>query len=62
MKTETQSIQARAKERVAQMTPEEKAGLCSGLDCWHTKPVGTRRRALHRDDGRPPRAEENRSA
>jgi len=24
---------------VAQMTLEEKAGLCSGLDFWHTKPV-----------------------
>lgn len=27
------------KELVAQMTLEEKAGLCSGLDFWHTKPV-----------------------
>lgn len=24
---------------VSQMTLEEKAGLCSGLDAWHTKPV-----------------------
>ena len=24
---------------VSQMTLEEKAGLCSGLDFWHTKPV-----------------------
>jgi hypothetical protein len=24
---------------VKQMTLEEKAGLCSGLDIWHTKPV-----------------------
>ena len=24
---------------IAQMTLEEKAGLCSGLDFWHTKPV-----------------------
>lgn len=27
------------KELVSQMTLEEKAGLCSGLDAWHTKPV-----------------------
>lgn len=27
------------KELVAQMTLEEKAGLCSGLDFWHTKSV-----------------------
>lgn len=27
------------KEIVAKMTLEEKAGLCSGLDFWHTKPV-----------------------
>ena len=27
------------KKLVAQMTLEEKAGLCSGLDFWHTKPV-----------------------
>ncbi|MEG0942577.1 MAG: glycoside hydrolase family 3 C-terminal domain-containing protein [Angelakisella sp.] len=27
------------KNLVAQMTLEEKAGLCSGLDFWHTKPV-----------------------
>ena len=24
---------------ISQMTLEEKAGLCSGLDFWHTKPV-----------------------
>lgn len=27
------------KELVAQMTLEEKASLCSGLDFWHTKPI-----------------------
>lgn len=27
------------KALVSQMTLEEKAGLCSGLDFWHTKPV-----------------------
>ncbi|MGB8450818.1 MAG: glycoside hydrolase family 3 C-terminal domain-containing protein [Anaerocolumna sp.] len=27
------------KELVKQMTLEEKAGMCSGLDFWHTKPV-----------------------
>nr|WP_330388003.1 glycoside hydrolase family 3 C-terminal domain-containing protein [Anaerobium acetethylicum] len=27
------------KEIVSQMTLEEKAGMCSGLDFWHTKPV-----------------------
>lgn len=27
------------KQLVSQMTLEEKAGLCSGLDFWHTKPV-----------------------
>ncbi len=27
------------KELVKKMTVEEKAGLCSGLDFWHTKPV-----------------------
>ena len=27
------------KELISQMTLEEKAGLCSGLDFWHTKPV-----------------------
>ncbi len=27
------------KQLIAQMTLEEKAGLCSGLDFWHTKPV-----------------------
>jgi len=25
---------------IRKMTLEEKAGLCSGLDSWHTKPVG----------------------
>ena len=40
MKTELNTaIKQKAKELVAQMTLEEKAGLCSGLDCWHTKPV-----------------------
>ncbi len=27
------------KEIVSQMTLEEKAGMCSGLDFWHTKPI-----------------------
>ncbi len=27
------------KELISQMTLEEKAGLCSGLDFWHTKPI-----------------------
>ena len=27
------------KEKIVQMTLEEKASLCSGLDFWHTKPV-----------------------
>ena len=27
------------KELVNQMTLEEKAGMCSGLDFWHLKPV-----------------------
>ena len=27
------------RERIKQMTLEEKASLCSGLDFWHTKPV-----------------------
>jgi beta-glucosidase len=31
--------EARAKEILAGMTPEEKAGLCSGSDFWHTKGV-----------------------
>ncbi len=35
----TVSIKQKAKELVAQMTLEEKAGMCSGFDCWHTKPV-----------------------
>lgn len=25
---------------ISQMTLEEKAGLCSGLDFWHTKGIG----------------------
>ncbi|MBR5943897.1 MAG: glycosyl hydrolase, partial [Lachnospiraceae bacterium] len=29
----------KATELVSQMTLEEKAGMCSGLDCWLTKPV-----------------------
>ena len=29
----------KAVELVSQMTLEEKAGMCSGLDCWLTKPV-----------------------
>ncbi len=29
----------KAHELVSQMTLKEKAGLCSGLDLWHTKPV-----------------------
>ena len=33
------SARKRAQELVSQMTLEEKAGLCSGLDFWHTKPV-----------------------
>ncbi len=35
----TEAIKQKAKDLVAQMTLEEKAGLCSGLDTWHTKPV-----------------------
>ena len=27
-------------ELISQMTLEEKAGLCSGADFWHTKAVG----------------------
>lgn len=27
------------KEIIGQLTPEEKAGLCSGADFWHTKGV-----------------------
>ena len=30
----------RIRELIAQMTLEEKAGLCSGADFWHTKAVG----------------------
>lgn len=29
----------KVREIVAQMTLEEKAGLCSGLDFWHTKGI-----------------------
>ncbi len=36
---QTVDYQARAKALVAQMTLEEKAGLCSGLDFWSTKPI-----------------------
>lgn len=32
-------LKEKAKKMVAQMTLEEKAGLCSGKDCWNTKPV-----------------------
>lgn len=39
MDKEKASIREKAKELVAQMTLEEKAGLCSGRDCWTTKPV-----------------------
>ncbi|MDR3123465.1 MAG: glycosyl hydrolase, partial [Treponema sp.] len=31
--------EAKAREILAQMTAEEKAGLCSGSDFWHTKGV-----------------------
>lgn len=33
------SYRERAKQLVGQMTPEEKAGLCSGKDFWHLKGV-----------------------
>ncbi len=39
MIVDTQAFKAKARALVSQMTTEEKAGLCSGLDCWHTKPV-----------------------
>lgn len=32
-------IKTNVKEMISKMTLEEKAGLCSGLDFWHTKPV-----------------------
>ncbi len=34
-----EQIRIRAKELVAQMTLEEKAGLCSGKDCWNLKAI-----------------------
>lgn len=33
------SIRERAKKLLAQMTLEEKAGLCSGKDCWNMKAI-----------------------
>lgn len=33
-------MQSAISELLAQMTLEEKAGLCSGADFWHTKAVG----------------------
>lgn len=33
------SLKDKAKELVSQMTLEEKAGLCSGKDCWNMKPI-----------------------
>ena len=33
-------MQRNIQELIEKMTLEEKAGLCSGLDFWHTKPVG----------------------
>ncbi len=33
------SLKQKARELVSQMTVEEKAGLCSGKDCWHTKEI-----------------------
>lgn len=33
------SLKVKAKELVSQMTLEEKAGLCSGKDCWNTKSI-----------------------
>lgn len=32
-------LKDKARELVAQMTFEEKASLCSGRDCWNTKPI-----------------------
>lgn len=34
-----ENVEEKAKELVLQMTLEEKASLCSGLDFWHTKPI-----------------------
>lgn len=31
--------QTKMKDMISQMTLEEKAGLCSGLDFWHTKGI-----------------------
>jgi len=39
MKFDSESLKEKAKELVAQMTLEEKAGLCSGQDCWSLKPI-----------------------
>ena len=36
---ERNQIKAKAKELVAQMTLQEKAGLCSGQDCWTLKSI-----------------------
>lgn len=38
-KQDIKDFRDRAKELVAEMTLEEKAGLCSGQDCWNTKPI-----------------------
>jgi beta-glucosidase len=40
LEKEESLIKDKAKELVALMTLEEKAGLCSGGDFWHTKPIG----------------------
>ena len=39
MKSALEQYEAKAKELLAQMTPEEKAGLCSGQNFWDTKGV-----------------------
>jgi beta-glucosidase len=39
MKTEWKTMQNNIKEIISKMTLEEKAGLCSGLDFWHTKGI-----------------------
>ncbi len=31
--------QTKMKNMISQMTLEEKAGVCSGLDFWHTKGI-----------------------
>ena len=36
---EGQDLEQRVQAIVAELTLEEKAALCSGLDFWHTKPV-----------------------